>query len=125
MNMMNTAGAIPIPNHNMENGIHAIGGIGLNILITKLDNLSNLSDHPIIIPNNTPTTDAKTIPIITLYNVSHTSVNNSPVLHNFMKELTTSTGPGNIYDGNTVNTSANIYHTITIRIGKINLSSPI
>jgi hypothetical protein len=40
--IMNTAGTIPIPNHRMENGIHATGGIGLRILITKVAMSSNV-----------------------------------------------------------------------------------
>ena len=50
MKIINIAGAVPIPNHNIENGIQAIGGIGLNILITKLHKVYNLLYHPSNIP---------------------------------------------------------------------------
>ena len=66
MKIMNTAGPIPIPNHIIEKGIHAIGGIGLKILIINLHNISNRSDQPNIIPNVIPTTDASSIPNNTL-----------------------------------------------------------
>ena len=41
--MMNTAGNIPIPNHRIENGIHATGGIGLKILITNTTRIRSYS----------------------------------------------------------------------------------
>ena len=43
---MNTACHIPILNHIIEKGIHAIGGIGLKILITNLYNVSNSLNQP-------------------------------------------------------------------------------
>ena len=64
---MNTAGAVPIPNQRIENGIHAIGGIGLKILMIKEHKRSNLLDQPNIIPNEIPTTAAKNKPRNTLY----------------------------------------------------------
>ena len=60
MKIINIAGAVPIPNHNIENGIQAIGGIGLNILITKLHKVYNLLYHPSNIPKGIATTDADT-----------------------------------------------------------------
>ncbi len=57
MKIMNTAGPIPIPNHIIEKGIHAIGGIGLRTLMTNLHNVSNRSYQPNIMPNIIPTVD--------------------------------------------------------------------
>ncbi len=122
MNMMNIAGFDPIPNHNIENGIHAIGGIGLNILTINVDILSNRLDHPSISPSVIPTTAARSRPTNTLYNVAIISVNNLPDTTNFMNALNTSIGPGNIYDGTIINTSQIRYHMIISITGKISKS---
>ena len=66
MKIINTAGPIPIPNHIIEKGIHAIGGIGLKILITNLHNVSNRLKYPNIIPSAIPTVDANNMPNNTL-----------------------------------------------------------
>ena len=66
MKIINTAGPIPIPNHIIEKGIHAIGGIGLKILMTNLHNVSNRSYQPNSMPNVIPTVDASSIPNNTL-----------------------------------------------------------
>ena len=122
MNMMNIAGFDPIPNHNIEKGIHAIGGIGLNILTINVDILSNLLDHPNISPNVIPTIAASSKPTSTLYNVAIISLNSLPESSNFTNALNTSIGPGNIYDGTIMNTSHTMYQMIKSITGKINKS---
>ncbi len=66
MKIMNIAGHTPIPNHIIEKGIHAIGGIGLKTLTTNLHILSNRLYQPNIMPNVIPTVDASNIPNNTL-----------------------------------------------------------
>ena len=96
MKIMNTAGPTPIPNHIIEKGIHAIGGIGLKILIINLHNVSKRLNQPNSIPNVIPTTDASNIPNNTLYIVSNISLKSLPETINLTKEVATSTGPGNM-----------------------------
>ena len=96
MKIMNTAGPTPIPNHIIEKGIHAIGGIGLKILITNLHNLSNSLNQPNIMPNVIPTTDASNIPNNTLYSVSKISLKSWPETTNLTNEFATSVSPGNM-----------------------------
>ena len=64
--MMNIAGTVPIPNHKIENGIQAIGGIGLKILITKLHKSSKVLYHPSNTPKGIATTEARIKPPNTL-----------------------------------------------------------
>lgn len=120
---MNIAGNDHIPNHNIENGIHAIGGIGLNTLTITLVNLSKYLDQPAISPKLIPTIAAIISPRITLYKVSNMSVTNLPDVNRLINELNTSTGPGNVYDGKIIKTSAKIYQIIMRIIGSIILSN--
>ena len=78
MNMINTAGTVPIPNHKIENGIHATGGIGLKTLITKVHKSSRVLYHPSKIPKGIATTDARIKPENTLNNVSIVFVRSFP-----------------------------------------------
>ena len=84
----------------MENGIHATGGIGLKILITKVQISSRVLYHPSKIPRGIATIDAKIKPKNTLNNVSTVFANNLPFSITTQAEFTTSSGPGNIYDEN-------------------------
>ena len=107
----------------IENGIHAIGGIGLNTLTITLVNLSKYLDQPAISPKLIPTIAAIISPRITLYKVSNMSVTNLPDVNRLINELNTSTGPGNVYDGKIIKTSAKIYQIIMRIIGSIILSN--
>ena len=75
---MNTAGTVPIPNHKIENGIHATGGIGLKILITNVHKSSKVLYHPSKIPRGIATKDAKIKPANTFNKVSTVLVSNFP-----------------------------------------------
>jgi hypothetical protein len=100
MNIMNTAGTVPIPNHKIEKGIHATGGIGLNILITKVHKSSKVLYHPSSIPTGIATTDAKIKPAKTLNKVSTVFLRSLPFSITTQAEFTTSSGPGSIYEEN-------------------------
>ena len=97
---MNTAGNVPIPNHKIENGIQATGGIGLKTLITKVHKSSNILYHPSNIPTGIATRDAIIKPANTLNKVSIVFVRSLPFSITTHAELTTSIGPGNIYEEN-------------------------
>ena len=119
INMMNIAGAIPIPNHNILNGIHAIGGIGLNTLITILENLSSDLKLPSSIPNGIPTTDANPKPMNTLITVFIVSLNNLPLSMFVYADWNTSIGPGSLVVGINPKKFVKMYHTIIMIAGSI------
>ena len=120
MKMMNTAGNIPIPNHRMENGIHATGGIGLNTLMTSVAISSRVLYHPSRIPNGMATIDAKIKPPNTLYNVSNVLVKSFPDNIKVQADWQTVIGPGKIYGLTNPNPSVIKYQKMIITIGKIN-----
>ena len=100
MKIMNTAGKVPIPNHKIENGIHATGGIGLKTLITKVHKSSRVLYHPSKIPHGIATTDAQIKPAKTLNKVSTVFVKSFPFSITTRAEFSTSSGPGRIYEEN-------------------------
>jgi hypothetical protein len=122
--MINTAGTVPIPNHKIENGIQATGGIGLRILITKVHKSSKVLYHPRIIPKGIATTEAKIKPANTLNKVSIVFVRSFPFSMTVHAEFITSKGPGRIYEENNPNPLVIKYQNnikITGRINGINL----
>ena len=118
MKMMNIAGTVPIPNHKIENGIQAIGGIGLKILITKEHNSSKGLYQPSKIPAGIAKTEANNKPANTLNNVLTVIVKSLPFWITIQAEFTTSTGLGKIYAENRFNTQVIKYQIIIIIIGK-------
>jgi hypothetical protein len=100
MNIINTAGTVPIPNHKIENGIHATGGIGLKILITKVAISSKVLYHPSSIPKGIAIIEASIKPANTLNNVSIVFVKSFPFSITTHAEFKTSKGPGKIYEEN-------------------------
>ena len=117
---MNIAGMVPIPNHNIENGIHAIGGIGLKILITKLHKSSKVLYHPSKIPNGIATIAARIKPPNTLNNEAIVFLRSLPDKIKFHAELQTSIGLGKIYGLTICNPSVIRYQKMIMTIGKIN-----
>ena len=103
----------------MENGIHATGGIGLKTLITKVQISSKVLYHPSKIPRGIATMDANIKPANTLNNVSIVFVNNLPFSITTHAELTTSSGPGKIYDENKPNALVIRYQKNIKTAGKI------
>ena len=120
MKIMNTAGNVPIPNHKIENGIHATGGIGLKTLITNVAKSSNVLYHPSNIPNGIATIDANIKPENTLNKVSIVFVRSFPFSITTHAEFTTSIGLGNIYEENNSTPSVIKYQNNIKMIGKIN-----
>lgn len=95
MKIINTAGTVPIPNHKIEKGIHATGGIGLKTLITNVQISSNFEYQPRRIPKGIAIIDARIKPANTLNKVSNVLVNSFPDTIIFQAEIQTSTGLGN------------------------------
>jgi hypothetical protein len=120
MNIINTAGNVPIPNHKMENGIQATGGIGLRTLITKVHKSSRILYQPSKIPKGIATTDAQIKPANTLNKVSIVFVRSFPFSITTHAELTTSRGPGSIYEENNPNPFVIKYQKNIKIIGTIN-----
>ena len=118
--MINTAGTIPIPNHKIENGIHATGGIGLKTLKTNEAISSNVLYHPSKIPKGIATIDAKIKPPNTLYKVSKVFVRSFPFIINSQADWQTVIGPGRMYGLTIPNPSVIRYQKMIKQIGKIN-----
>ncbi|MFR2851311.1 MAG: hypothetical protein ACLTD4_06520 [Hungatella sp.] len=55
----------PSPNHTIDNGIHAIGGIGLRISKIGRNNAEATLNHPMRIPNTVPVIDPRRNPMST------------------------------------------------------------
>lgn len=120
MKMMNIAGMVPIPNHKIENGIQAIGGIGLKILITKVHKSSKVLYHPSKIPKGIAIIAARAKPPNTLNNESIVFFKSFPETINSHADSQTVIGPGRIYGSTKPNPSVIKYQKMIITIGKIN-----
>jgi hypothetical protein len=92
--MMKIFGNSPIPNHKIDNGIHAMGGIGLTISTIGSTNDLAFSDQPISNPKDTAIAEPIPNPKNTRNNDIWICFSNSPEINSLRKAWPIDSGDG-------------------------------